>query len=72
MFGYLTNRKAAVMFQGNKSEIKDMQLGTLQWGSIGPMLFDVLIKALLKPLLESLRSTTVSYAEDILAQKNLF
>lgn len=45
LHGSLTSRKSGILFQGYKSEVKDLQLGTLQGGASSPTLFDVPINA---------------------------
>ena len=64
--GYLTNRRAAALFQGYKSEVKDMQLGTPQGGVLSPTLFNVLMNALLNLIPDNPSNISISYADDIL------
>ncbi|KAK8739556.1 hypothetical protein OTU49_003397, partial [Cherax quadricarinatus] len=66
IIGYLSNRVSSVLYQGFRSESKEMSLGTPQGGVLSPMLFNVLINALLNALPASPKHIAISYADDIM------
>lgn len=63
---YFKNRKSAVVFQGCKSEFKEMVLGTPQGGVVSPFLFNILMNALINKFRRKTDCTIISYADDIL------
>lgn len=64
--GYLSNRKSSVLFQGHRSETKELELGTPQGGVLSPTLFKVLINALLESMPKNTKHHIHSYADDVM------
>lgn len=63
---FLSNRKSSVLFQRYKSEMKLLELGTLQGGVLTPTLFSVLSNALPEFLPNNTKHHMLTYTDDTL------
>ena len=63
---YLSNRSSSVLFQGEESEWRDMELGMPQGGVLSPTLFNILVNVIASKSMKGI--TTTVYADDIVLQ----